>query len=581
MLLLILTGTLFNTACSNKPTEILEAPLAHGALVTCLTDTDLSDTDNASTSEPDDTDTLAAFPTIHITSELDPFVQERELWHDGTITLGGAGIFDFDEVDARIRGRGNSTWWNGQDKRPLRFRFRQARPMISDYDARDWILLANQFDRSLLRNYTVLNLGAALSGLGFTPVPHHVHLYVNSEYMGVYLLTDERNVGTGRMQLQWNEDPAISDYFLELDARAHLTGILDETYIDVNGLLYDLRWPDDLSPQHVDYVRDYLAAVSHAIRTQSFDDILALIDLDSFVDFYIVQEFTKDVDARDLSTFMYITGTGHERRLFMGPIWDFDLAMGNSAYQPLGYGPEGLYVAVFNYWYRYLMSRPEFFSAVQTRWNEIRDVEIPQAIEHTLATAIRYQSEFERNFERHPAVMGRQQMPTPREILEIDYFMGHVNHLVNWLEARAAWMDDFFNDRLPDFDHMWALVEYQESTTPISIAVNGEIHETNISPISMHNRIMIALEELEAIFGIEIEYDITPTGNIAMQHGNISITHQAGDLYIMVNGERIDFTMPTAILIRGHIFVPLRVFAEALGHDLGWDGSTRTVKIEI
>jgi len=523
------------------------------------------------------------FPNLHITTELDPFVQEREFWHEGTVSLTGMPAeFVFNDVPARIRGRGNSTWWNGPDKRPLRIRFNGAQPMLgSESVARDWILLANHFDRSLLRNYAALYFGNTLEGLKFTPVPHHVHLYVNGEYMGVYLLTDERDVNPGRMQLRWDEDPAISCYFLELDARAYVDAELDEDFIDINGLLYDLRWPGNLSPEHVDYIKDYLYRVSYAIRRQSFDDILALIDLDSFVDFYIVQEFFKDVDARDLSIFMYITGTGDERRLYKGPIWDFDLAAGNAGHQPMGPGPEGLYVAVFNYWYRYLMNRPEFFDAVQTRWNEIRENEVAQTIERVRYVATSYQDEFERNFERHPDVFGRAQMPSPPELLEIDYFMGHVEHLLNWLETRANWLDDFLNGRLVDYDPMWALVEYQASTSPIQVSFNGELHDFSVTPISMHNRIMVTIQELETIFGFDIDYGLTPTGAIAMQYGNTSITHQAGDLFIMVNGVRVDFAMPTAVIIREYIFVPLRVFVEALGYELGWEPETRTVIINL
>ena len=528
------------------------------------------------------TENVVPFPSLHITTYYDPFTQDREFWHDGTVALTGAlEEHNFEAVDARFRGRGNSTWWRGVDKRPLRIRFREPQPLMSDYVARDWILLANQFDRSLLRNYSALYLGHLLDGLGFTPTPHHVHLYVNDEYMGVYLLTDERNVGPGRMSLEWHENPALSDFFLELDARAYRTGVPDETFVTVNGLHYDLRYPDNLGPGHVDYVRDYLSAVSYAIRRQSFDQVLALIDLDSFVDFYIVQEFYKDVDARDLSTFMFITGTGEGRRLFKGPIWDFDLAAGNAEYQPLGYGPEGLYVAVFNYWYRYLMNRPEFFEAVQTRWNEIRHREVAQTIQRIGFVALRYQAEFERNFERHPDVMGREQMPTPQEILDIDNFLGHVLHLVNWLETRANWLDDFFNGRLPDYDHMWALVEYQVSISPITFIVNGEQHVFNIPPVSMHNRVLLALQELEAIFGLDVDYDLAATGLIELNHGNIAFTHQTGDLFITVNGVRIDFAMPTALLIRNYIFVPLHVFADALGHNVSWDGDTRTVFINF
>ncbi|MCL2378451.1 MAG: CotH kinase family protein [Defluviitaleaceae bacterium] len=525
-------------------------------------------------------ETTVPLPSLHLTTYYDPFTVERNFWHNGTAFVSGAALEqNFDPAGVRIRGRGNSTWRNGEDKRPLRIRFDEARPMLgSPYAATDWILLANHFDRTLLRNYTALNLGSALGGLDFTPVPRHVHLYVNGEYMGVYLLTDERDIGPGRMQLEWNEDPAVSGFFLELDARAPDSGILDETFIMVNGLPYDLRWPDNLSTYHVDYVRDYLIAVCHAIRTQGFDDILALIDLDSFVDFYIVQEFFKDVDARDLSIFMYITGTGDERRLFKGPIWDFDLAMGNASYQPLGYGPEGLYVAIFNYWYRYLMRMPEFFNAVQTRWNEIADREIAQTITRTRETAVRSRLEFERNFERHPEVMGREQMPTPQDILEIDYFMGHVEHLLNWLETRASWLDDFLNSGLSEFDHMWVLVEYHAYHRPISIDINGEAHNLNITPINLQNRIMLPVEEIADLFGLTVSYQPN-TRAVVLTRDDTIITHRVGDLFITVNWERVDIGVPSSLYIRDYLFIPLRAIAEALGYEIHWNRLTRTVLI--
>ena len=522
------------------------------------------------------------FPSVHITSDLNPFTQERNYWHPGTVSITGVPDDQtLDNVPARLRGRGNSSWWSGPDKRPLRIRFGEARPVLgSDSVARDWVLLANHFDRSLLRNYAALNLGLMLDGLGFTPVPRHVHLYVNGRYMGVYLLTDERDVNPGRMQLVADDDPTVSDFFLEKDARAHQTGVLNETFIRIHGVQYDLRWPNDLPPEHVEYIKDYIGRVSYAIRRQSFDDILALIDLDSFVDFYIVQEFFKDVDSRDLSIFLYIQGTGEERRLFKGPVWDFDLAAGNAGHQPMGSGPEGLYTAVFNYWYRYLMRRPEFFEAVKNRWNEIRHEEIARTIELVRYSAVNYQEEFERNFRRHPGVFGRAQMPSPAIMLEIDNFMGHAEFLADWLETRANWLDAYFNEERYGDDHLWALVEYQGSTTPISLYNrHGQRHEFTVPAISIQNRVLVPLCELTAIFELEIDYEFAYTGRIAMLHAGVSVTHRAGDLYIEVDGVKMDFTMPTALSIREHIFVPIWVFAEALGYELSWDGLTRTVTV--
>jgi len=527
---------------------------------------------------------VSNLPSLHLTTYYDPFNVSRAFWHDGTVAVSGSAlsILNFDPVDASFRGRGNSTWAQGGQKRPLRLRFAEAQPLLgSGYAATDWILLADFFDRSLFRNYTALYLGNLLSGLSFTPTPRHVHLYVNEEYMGVYLLTDERDVNPGRMQLVWDEDPGKSDFFLELDARASQGGVTNDTYVNVNGLLYDIRYPNNRrrrTPEHVAYVYDYLHRVSYAIRRQSFEEITALIDLDSFIDFYLVHEWMKEFDVfSQLSIFMYIRGQGDDRRLFMGPVWDFDLAAGNSFTQPMGYGPEDLYVALFNYWYRHLMLLPEFFDAVVARWNEIVDREIAQTMEHVRLIARHLEADFDRNFERHPilgVVVPRTR--TPEGIVEIESFIGQVEHLLDWLETRTRWMDDFFNGRMPDYDPLWALVEHHTYRAPIDISVDGEVLDLDFAPINLQNRIMFPIQGVAELLGLESIYN-AETGIFALHGEDILMIHRAGDLYFTVNWERLYFDAPGSLIIGGYLYVPLRVIAELLDFDIYWGFTTRRI----
>jgi len=502
---------------------------------------------------------FGVFPSLHIYSELDPFDIDRELWHDGHIG----------NLSVRLRGRGNSTWWNGPDKRPLRFRFEQPMSVLgSENIARDWILLANHFDKSLLRNYAALNFAGMLGGMDFVPSATNLHLYVNGEYMGVYLLTDERDVGPGRMELEWNEDPSLSGFFLELDARAPDGGTEDEDFVMVNGMAFDLRWPGSslMTPEHVEYVKDYLEAVSLAVRSQNFEEIVELIDITTFVDFYLVQEFFKNADVHSLSVFMHIKGEGDERRLFMGPVWDFDIAAGNLREQMLGEGPENLYAAIVNYWYRNLMNTPEFFDAVVTRWNEIRDEAVAQTIALVQETAIRYQAEFERNFERHP-IMGVEKWSTPDEILMIEDFMSHVDYLINWMQGRADWLDDAFNGRIPDFDPLWALVLFHTYERPIDIIIDGRYQDFDIPPIMLQDTIMISLDD--NIFNITVDYN-AETGMVAMEVGSVSIIHAVNSPIYIIDGERLIFHV-SSVVIRDRVFIPLRIITDALGYELEWD----------
>jgi hypothetical protein len=495
-------------------------------------------------------------PSVFILVPESPFV-ERELWQNGTVTLSG------EEISARIRGRGNSTWNMGENKRPLRIRFDEARSVFgSDYEARDWILLADNFDRSLMRNYAALNLARAMGRFHFTPSARHVHLYVNRQYMGVYLFTDERDVNAGRLEL------SPDDFFIELDGRAN------EPFVTVNHLNYRLRFPSGraLTPERADFAREFLEKVSRAIRFSDFEEILKLIDLDTFVDFYIVQEFFKNQDAYGFSVFMHIS----DEKLFMGPVWDFDIAAGNSAIQMMGSGAEGLYVAVFNYWYRNLMSRPEFFAAVATRWKELRDTEISQTIEEIKQTSARCQGHFERNFIRHPI----PQNFLREEIRRISRFTGQVEFLVRWLEERAAWLDKFFAGEL-EYDAMWALVEYF-GDSPVRVNVNGKPREFEIPPIRLPYAVKIAAPEIERLF--DLKASVNSVGAINFSNDEIKISHAIGTNIFYVtrakNSVAFESSAPS-IKIREHNFIPLRIIAEIMGSQIEWNEEERLVVISI
>jgi len=517
------------------------------------------------------------FPVLHITSRLNPFIQEREFWHEGALTLSGSHVEygDFEDVSVRLRGRGNSTWWDGEDKRPLRFRFEEAQSLMgSAYEATDWILLADLFDRSLMRNYAALTFADSLGSMRFTPRPHHVQLYVNGEYMGVYLLTDERNVQPGRLEIAWDPDPARSGFMLELDARAPQSGEYDDTFVTVHGKHYDIRYPSRNSQRtqaHVNYVRNYLEVVSRTIRSGNFGKTIALIDLDTFVDFYLVQELFKNADVHSLSVFMHITGEGAERRLYMGPVWDFDIAAGNKRDMPLGSNPYYIFAAVVNYWYRYLMQMPEFREAVTERWNEIRDEQVVQMIANIRDRAERYHDEFARNFERHP-VMGVRGFGSPAEILAILTFAGQAEHLAQWFEARSVWLDDYFNGRLSGHDSMWRLVEYYVIEHPRELMIydeHGYYRIAQVHPISLHDRTMVSILEAAHLFDLSVHFDVM-TRTYTLSRGEEMISYRRGTDFLTIAGEAHHFPAPGILEISDLVYLPLYRLIAFLGYEAAW-----------
>ncbi|MCL2015644.1 MAG: CotH kinase family protein [Defluviitaleaceae bacterium] len=402
-----------------------------------------------------------SFPVVRIeTGGLGGQI-ERNTWTDAEITVtSDVAGYNFEDAAGRIRGRGNSTWWLFLDsKLPYRIRFDVAQPMLgSEHAARDWNFIASQSDKSLMRHYSAYHFSRLMGTMYYSPFARFVHLYLDDNYMGVYMLTDQIEQGPGRVELDHSENPAETGFLIELNMRVaeDEDAVENEDFIEVNGLLHEFRFPSGnlMTPAHIDYITDFLTHIDTMIMTED-ENIFNYIDLASFVDFYIIRELYKCQDVGRFSVFMQLRGVGDDRRLEMGPVWDFDLSAGNAYYQgqpghsldgithPYGYRPEGVWTAEENRWYRYLMRQPIFFDAVLERWAEVRENQFPALIDHINHTAQTYQQDFERNFMVWP-ILGQYVWPNPPEVVQIATFMGQVDYLTNFLTTRATWLEENF-----------------------------------------------------------------------------------------------------------------------------------------
>ena len=398
------------------------------------------------------------FPSLHIDGIDDQEIHRREWLRDISISMSSPQNpqYNFENATGRIRGRGNSSW--GMEKRPFRIRFdnHYTRSMLdSGYAARDWTLIASHQDMSFMRHYSAYHFSELLGSMDFSPFARFVHLYFDGQYQGVYMLSDQIGAGPGRAELTYSSDPYESEFLIHLNMRAHYNDAVDGVdFITVNRSRYDFRFPsgEDLTPEHLQYVIDHLTHVDTMINTQD-PQLFDYIDLPSFVDFYIINELYKDQDAGRFSVFLQIRGTGNNRRLEMGPVWDFDIAVGNAYYQgqpyhsvdgllnTSGYRPDGFWMSLEHRWYRALMLNPVFFDAVIQRWEQVREDQFPALIDHINFMATHYQRDFERNFQRWP-ILGVYHWPNPDAVVQITTFLGHVDFVTNFLTTRAAWLEE-------------------------------------------------------------------------------------------------------------------------------------------
>ncbi|MDR2094238.1 MAG: CotH kinase family protein [Treponema sp.] len=220
-----------------------------------------------------------------------------------------------------IRGRGNSTW--SYPKKPYRIRFKkgEGQPLFGLEKARNWVLLANYIDPTLIMNTVAFELGHRI-GLPYTNHYIPVEVFLNGVYQGSYLLTEQMQVDKGRVDIDEDEG-----FFVELDSYYD-----EEPKFRTN--LYDLpvmiKSPEDLEdPAGYDFVKNAINALEAAMKADSFPDsgYRDLIGMNTFVDFLLINEIVGNGElGHPKSTYMYKDkGTA---KISMGPLWDFDWAFG-------------------------------------------------------------------------------------------------------------------------------------------------------------------------------------------------------------------------------------------------------------
>lgn len=243
------------------------------------------------------------------------------------------------DTDVLIRLRGNSTLH--QPKKPYKLKFDKKVNLLGMAEDKEWALLANYFDPTHMRNYYAYKLAIAL-GLEYSIDLRFVNLFLNGSNQGLYLLTETVKTSSNRVDIEEkNLTGEEVPFLLELDMKVvddnpNYRDILDdEAFILSNEKYNGKQYPfsteypksfKDLSSEQYKYIKNYMKNVFTSVRSGNFSEY---IDLESFIDYFLVQEIFMNVDLDYSSVFMY---KPLGEKLHFGPIWDFDLSSGNVSY---------------------------------------------------------------------------------------------------------------------------------------------------------------------------------------------------------------------------------------------------------
>ena len=399
------------------------------------------------------------FPAIIINTDDGEDIVSKEEYKDSKVSiLNTQNDYLMNEVVAGVRGRGNTSWTFG--KKPYRIKFNKKQSVLgSSYKAKSWTLIANMSDKSLLRNYVAYELGERFNGIEFSSKHELVDLYLNGEYKGVYLLCDQIQTGAGRVDINDSNETVEADgnngYFIERDSRAPSEGVLNQDYFVFQDETYAFKTPDTESAEfisnkevEIEYITEYMQSCWTAITDGDWSDVETLVDIDSFVDSYIIDELFANNDCGQSSCFYYKKKNG---KFYKGPVWDFDIGAGNINYGMGNYDEclpnVTLHAALYNAFYEILYARNEFKILVRNKLlsyeNIINDVLESLDTESSTSLYGMYHNSLERNFDKWE-IMGQGIWPEPQTVVKTTTFKGQVDYLRTWLLARFEYMTEVF-----------------------------------------------------------------------------------------------------------------------------------------
>lgn len=356
----------------------------------------------------------SGIPVIFIDTENNAAINSKTVWVENSSmrVYREDGSLDYDSGDQKmnIRGRGNSTW-DASQKKPYAIKLNKKAKILGLLEDKRWVLLANHYDRSFIRAGLASWLAKRLTNQDWSPSGFSTEVVLNGKHVGNYFFCE---------QVKISEDRVNAEYLLEVDTKAKTTMTSGDDIsftTKTTSNLFNIKDPDVATGDaNYTYVENYINNVESVLYDDSKfldadEGYKKYCDLESFVDWSLIKELSKDYDGNFFtSCHMNLT----DGVLKMGPLWDFDLAFCNNPFAEMfggggfggfgGFGgggngattdyayynePEGFHVLEAD-WLKRMMLDPEFKALMLKKINHLieHEAEIMQYIDEQAALNI-------------------------------------------------------------------------------------------------------------------------------------------------------------------------------------------------
>lgn len=335
----------------------------------------------------------SGIPTFFVQTQsgsVESIHSSKQLSESGKLLImDSRGRSYFEGIIDEIHCRGNSSF-DKTEKKSYTISLNKSIDLFEMGKAKKWLLIANAFDDTLVRNASAFFI-AELLKLPYTPKFQYVDVYINGNFVGNYLLSEKVEIGKNRVNIRNLEKEVVSlnkncnladtDFFMEQQGRLFSTkgyhiekepedisgGYLleletsDRYGLEASGFLTSRMQPVVFaSPKYASYnqvsyiaglYQDFEDAVFSADGSNPYTRKMyyEYIDVDSFARKYLLEELVKNLDASFTSQYIYKYDDSISSKFYAGPCWDYDKSIAASGITEDGINlndPKGLYAAV-------------------------------------------------------------------------------------------------------------------------------------------------------------------------------------------------------------------------------------------
>lgn len=335
-------------------------------------------------------------------------------------------------------------------------------PLLGMPPESDWVLYAPYTDKTLMRNFLAYTLTREMGR--WASRCRYVELIVDNDYKGIYLLEEKIKRNSARVNISKllptdnSGDELTGGYIFSLDKQPNgwFSSYPVLGSINLNKRQFSYVYPKlaDITQPQKDYIKSAVDQFETVLAGPDFQNpstgIRKFADLNSFIDYFIINELSRNVDGYRLSTYLHKGKNSIDGRIKPGPVWDYDLGFRNANYcngsdiygwaYKFNYVCPGDAAGLIPFWWERLMQDTSFVGSLRCRWKELRkttlsDNHIQQLIDSVATLTSEARS---RHFTRWD-IMGKYVWPNANPIPP--NYAEEINTLKFWLMQRASWID--------------------------------------------------------------------------------------------------------------------------------------------